>query len=283
MLGYVISDKAQLRVHELATYSGYYCGLCKEIGSSYGQILRLGLSYDMAFLALMLASLSDDEDEIASEHCIIHHLARRPVLHNEPALRYAADMMMILGYENFLDDVRDGDKSRFHPMGQVLRRASSRSAAAYPQIASRTKEALSRLYDLEGRSGAAVDEKADCFAEVMAVIFTGFRPAAAQERILQVFAENLGRWIYILDAMDDYSDDVKDGKSNPLFRQDQDRQQAATAVEPVLYYYLGEISKAYELLQIKKNKGILDNVIYMGLRRTTDEVLSGKGRSKNGK
>ena len=47
MLGYVITDKAQLRVHELATYSGYYCGLCKEIGSSYGQFLRLGLSYDM--------------------------------------------------------------------------------------------------------------------------------------------------------------------------------------------------------------------------------------------
>ncbi len=283
MLGYVITDKAQLRVHELATYSGYYCGLCKEIGSSYGQFLRLGLSYDMAFLALILASLTDGSDEIVSEHCVIHHIAKRPVLHDESALAYATDMMMILGYENFLDDVRDGDKSKLHPMGLLLHRAYNKAAAAHPETAAQTKAALSRLCELEAKDNTSADEKAQCFADVMTEVFTGYAPVRSSNRTLAVFAANLGRWIYILDAMDDYSEDKEKGTSNPLFREGQDRRQTAGIVGPTLYHYLGEISKAYDLLDIRKNKGILDNVIYLGLRRTTDEVLSGKGRSKNGK
>ena len=37
--------------------------------------------------------------------------------------------------------------------------------------------------------------------------------------------------------------------------------------------------KAYDLIQFKKNKEIIDNVVYLGLRRKTEEILKGKGNT----
>ena len=119
----------------------------------------------------------------------------------------------------------------------------------------------------------------------MAKVFAGYETAAGQKRVLADFGDYLGRWIYVTDAIDDYVDDVSKHKYNPLHYDDDTRPRAmvASGVEAILYYYLGEMTKAYDLLDIKKNKGIIDNVIYLGLRRKTDEVLSGKGTKENGK
>lgn len=285
MLGYIVTERSELKVRELGTYNGYYCGLCKTIGNNYGQVLRKGLSYDMAFMALFLASLSDREDNISLEHCVMHHIKKRPVLHEEPALSYAADMMMILGYENFLDDVRDGDKSKSNLTGRFLRKAYNQAAAVHGETGSAVRDLLAELYKRENETDHRLATKADLFGQVMAKVFAGYEPAAGQKRVLADFGDYLGRWIYVTDAIDDYVDDVSKHKYNPLHYDDDTRPRAmvASGVEAILYYYLGEMTKAYDLLDIKKNKGIIDNVIYLGLRRKTDEVLSGKGTKENGK
>ena len=41
-------------------------------------------------------------------------------------------------------------------------------------------------------------------------------------------------------------------------------------------YTLSDISLSYELLDIKKNKNILDNIIYMGLTDSLDKVFNKK-------
>ena len=62
MLGYVKIDKGELKVREYEVYTGYYCGICKSIGKRYGQLPRMALSYDAAFLAVLLASLDGGSD-----------------------------------------------------------------------------------------------------------------------------------------------------------------------------------------------------------------------------
>ena len=62
MLGYVKIDKGELKVREYDIYTGYYCGICKSIGRRYGQLPRMVLSYDAAFLGILLSALSDDRD-----------------------------------------------------------------------------------------------------------------------------------------------------------------------------------------------------------------------------
>jgi len=288
MIGYVEADKPELKVREFDVYNGYYCGLCKAVGSDYSQILRKSLSYDMVFLAILLASLSNKEDSIEREHCVMHHIAKKPVLHDEPALDYSVDMMMILGYEKYLDDIHDGEKGHSFA-GNLLSNATKKAEQKYPEVSEKIKSSLKKLYELEDAGEKSLDLTAQCFGDVMEAVFTGYEPLQDMEvekRAISILAKNLGMWIYLIDAVDDFDDDIKNSQYNPLIFHHEgkiDKEEAVKEAEALLYHYLGEISKAYDLLDIKKNEGILDNIIYLGIRRKTDAVLIGKGNDKNGK
>ena len=45
--------EGQLRVCELEAYKAVYCGLCRQLGQSFGLPARFTLSYDASFLALL--------------------------------------------------------------------------------------------------------------------------------------------------------------------------------------------------------------------------------------
>ena len=57
MFGYVAANMKELTKEQQDRYGGVYCGICIRIREQAGQLPRLGLSYDMAFLALLLMSL----------------------------------------------------------------------------------------------------------------------------------------------------------------------------------------------------------------------------------
>ena len=55
--GYVTASLGELSKDQRERYGGVYCGICRCIRSQASQTARLGLSYDMAFLAMLLMSL----------------------------------------------------------------------------------------------------------------------------------------------------------------------------------------------------------------------------------
>ena len=107
MLGYVVPEKPELKVKELELYTGYYCGICKSIEKRYGQIPRMILNYDFVFLALVIASLSIDLEEIKLQRCPIHPLKERILVYEKNGIDYAADIMILLTYFKLMDDKQD--------------------------------------------------------------------------------------------------------------------------------------------------------------------------------
>ena len=98
MFGYVNAYKDLLRVCDYNVFRGYYCGLCKQLGKSFNQLTRVGLSYDMTFLAILMSSLDEGKPEMNLENCIAHPLSKRPVIHNDQGISYSADMSILLTY-----------------------------------------------------------------------------------------------------------------------------------------------------------------------------------------
>lgn len=95
MLGYVTPDKGELKVRKYEIYSGYYCGICKYIDRAYGQLPRMALSYDAAFLAILLASVDETPDAPRREL-----LAKTVDLPDYPAaLLIAAGILFLLLYD----------------------------------------------------------------------------------------------------------------------------------------------------------------------------------------
>jgi hypothetical protein len=291
MFGYVITQKEELKVREFSVYNGYYCGLCKTIGAEYGQLLRFGLQFEMAFLALFLESLDSAEDEVSMEHCAAHHIKKKPVIRGR-AQKYAAAMTVILGYEKNMDDIQDdGHTIKTLSRSAVLHSAYSTAKAEFPGTADRVHSQLAKLYELERQNCTSIDLPANAFGEVMKIIFLSYflheeddpdQPASSAElRITSAFAFQLGRWIYMIDALDDLEEDRRTGSYNPFASIPAERVKSLGSA--LLFHALGEMSKALDLLDIKKNRGIIENIVYLGLHSKTDQVLEKGETNNNGK
>ena len=271
MLGYVTIAKGELKIKEYDVYQGYYCGICKAIGRRCGQLPRLNLSYDSVFLAMVLAALDDTADIIETQHCIAHPIQKKPVLLNQKAVDYAADVMVILAYHKFLDDWKD-EKSPVGLAGKTaLSRAYKKLAKRYPAVCAQVEAGLASLSALEADHSGSLDLTAGAFADVMEPLFTGYldENRKAEQRVLAQLGRGLGRWIYTIDALDDYAKDQEKGNYNPLIY----RKNNLEDIGDLLYHYLADIMNAYDLLDIKKNKAIIENIIFMGLRLRTDAIL----------
>lgn len=292
MLGYVTTEKQELKMREYEIYRGYYCGVCKSIGRRYGQIPRLALSYDAAFLALVLAGIRKEPDRISKEHCIIHPVKKNTAIQNE-AIDYAADVMLILTWFKLQDDVRDEKKPSAYAALNLMKPLFRRLRKSRENLCEAIGGLLAEMSRLEKEKCANLDQISDTFAKILEKVFVegGSHADANTRRVLGRLGYHLGKWIYLMDAWDDLEGNIKTGAYNPLvYRYDYATGQTSgktgdpatpeafrdsirAACEWHLLVCCEEMGKALDLLEIQKNSGIIENIVYMGLLRRTEKVL----------
>ena len=283
MFGYVLPEKPELKVREYEMFKAYYCGVCKTIGKKYGQLPRAVLNYDCTFLALLLSSLARSKPVISRERCITHPAAKRNIARKDPAIEYASDMNVLLAYYNLEDKWKD-DRSIAAAAGKVmLKNAFKRIRRKYPQKCDIIEDKLKELALLEKTGCSSVDRAAEPFAQIMETVMVQETLTADEKarEAVRWLGYNLGRWIYILDAYDDLEKDCKKKVYNPFIFQynyqegdiSELKERIRPRVEFSLTFTLNEISKAFELLDLKENRGIVENIVYMGMLRKTEQIL----------
>ncbi len=283
MFGYILPEKPEMKIKEYELFRAYYCGVCKSLGKKHGQFKRLTLNYDSAFLAVLLSAVSGDMPEIRRETCIAHPVTKRHIVRKNGIVDYASDINILLAYYNLEDDRRDEGSVLSHAGTAWLRNSFKKLRRKYSAKCDIIESRLEELHKLEKEDCASMDMAAEPFARLMEEV-TAYEPLCANKKtcdILRWIGYNLGKWIYILDAFDDIEDDIKENSYNPLVFQfkytgepvDDFKKRITERVEFNLTYSLDQIAKAYELLELKNNTGILENIIYMGMLRKTENIL----------
>lgn len=270
MFGYVNAYKDLLRVCDYNTFRGYYCGLCKQLGKSFNQFVRFGLSYDMVFLAIIVSSLSDETGNMKMQSCIAHPVTKRYVLYDDCGIKYASDMSILLTYLKLRDDWEDEKSIKsfarlfyYLPNRRIIKKYKSK----YDIICNY----MNKLRQAEMENCKNPDLVADCFGNILQNVFD----IDGNNKALLWLGYHIGRFIYLVDAYNDIDNDLKNKSYNPfvaLYGENLDKNALKEAVSGSLTYTLNEISSAYSLLDIKKNKEILDNIIYLGLRQNIDKL-----------
>lgn len=273
MFGYVAPHKCELKVKELTQYQAWYCGLCHTIHAEYGQMPRLALDYDCVFLALLLEGVTGAAGTCDQRKCVLKPFRKKaPVARPSEALRYAAGCNVLLYWYKLRDDWQDEKSLKGFTGHHLLRRAAMRAQKQNPELARCIEAGISGLSRLESAREGDIDSVADYFAGILRGISTGFQPLGTRDReILSWLGYHLGRWIYLMDAWEDRVKDEKSGAYNPLLIAGADEERASF----LLYASLGEMEKAYDLLDIKAHKGLLDNIMYQGCRLRTRLLLEG--------
>ena len=283
MFGYIKPSIQELKIKEYELFRGYYCGLCKSMGRSFGVLSRFALNYDSVFLGLLLASVHGEKPVLKKESCIANPVKRKWIVKESPGIDFAADINVLLTYYKLKDDIRDEGGWLPTFLKLVFHKGYKRAALTNKDIDRIIASSVSSQISLEKKGCSSTDEAAEPFANMMMqLLASGYSgDDKSVPRILGWIGYNLGKWIYIIDAFDDMERDIKSGSYNPLLRQykyeNQDikdfKASIAEEVKAGLLQALSQATGSLELLKLD-NKGIISNIAYEGLYGKTERVLN---------
>ena len=208
MFGLVTASVSELDQAQKDRYTAVYCGICRAIRGQAGQLCRLALSYDVAFLALLLQSLYEPEETSGPNACLLHPIKKRPWVNNV-YIRYAADMNVALAYYKAMDDWEDDGKYSAKFLAGQFGKYLPEIEARYPRQCRAIRSCIEKLNALEAENCANPDEPAGCFGQLMAELLVYKEDLWADD--LRQTGFYLGRFIYLLDAALDYEKDRKKG------------------------------------------------------------------------
>ncbi len=276
MFGYVRPCQSELKCRDFDLYRATYCGLCRCMRQRYGMVAPMLLNYDFTFLALLLWD-AEDSPALCTGRCHGNLLRKKTMCQPSEALDIAADHSIILSYWK----VRDGvaDKGFWPSLGyralSILLRPSYRKAAKLrPDFDSTVRRCLAELSELEKNQCQSIDRTADTFARIL----QGAAPSTQnqnQDRALEELLYHVGRWIYLVDAQDDLSEDKISGSYNPIalrFGGEGDD----TSMELTLNHSLNLARSALHLGDFGCRQPLLENILYLGLPLVQQAVFQGQ-------
>ena len=277
MFGYVRADTPYLYMKDDALYKAAYCGVCKAIGEVCGITSRMGLSYDVTFFSVLLHNISGKDLTVENSHCAAHCIGKkRPMAKTDEITRALGAMNTVLAYLKYDDDVKDEKKGR----GKRLwfKRGFARAKKAYPELTATLLNDFSAQRLAEENGGTdSVDRAADATATALADVsdlLLGDKKTDCTRNLFYV----LGKWIYLIDALDDYDKDIKNGSYNVFFRAFR-----CADGKTLLREHGGEIdfifnSLFYDIrentagIRFYFNRDLTDNILLRGLPAKTAEV-----------
>lgn len=295
VFGYVTPYKQELKMWEFEEYRGIYCGLCKTIGREYGWMPRMFLNYDYVFLALLLQELSGQPGKMEPCRCVVHPTCKRPMCATNASLSYVSGLSVLLVYHKMRDNICDSvwwKKIGFAVLKWMLTPAYRKARKEHPALEQAVCQSIETLSDIETQKSGNLDLAASTFADMMREVAQEGTSGVVQKRIAGVIGQELGRWIYIMDAFSDIEEDLQQSSYNPLIYRfayqpeegvQQFRKRIAPQVDFTLVQSLSVMYGAFELMEPGRYHGILKNIILLGLASRQREMMGKiEGEENNG-
>lgn len=277
MFGYVSPDLPNLYIKDGMLYKALYCGLCKSIGGTCGQLARMGLSYDVTFLSALLHNLKNVDIEVEQGHCVEHWFTKRPIAKRDSLTDLLACINTAWTYFKLTDDIEDENKGYLKRLW--FTKGYQKVKKLHPEIIPIIETRLAETSKFEKEGCDSPDRMADGTAtmvsELSDLLLEGYATPATKQLFYLI-----GKWIYLIDAVDDYDKDVKKGCYNVFERCYHAKDKKALLEERradldfifrTLFYGVRE---ALSGVKLHFNHDLTDNVLMLGLPSVTKRILS---------
>lgn len=263
MFGYININQKELSDENKKIYQAYYCGLCRKLKETAGTKGQMLLNYDMTFLIVLLTGLYEVENEELEFTCALHPTKRRISLINE-VTAYAADMNIILSYQNFEDDWKDEHSYTKKAFARMLGKDYERIMKKYPRQVKAVETYMEQLEISEKGRETNVDVVAGLTGTMLGEIFAWKEDMWAEE--LRCMGFYMGKFIYLMDAYEDVECDRRKSAYNPLLAiADQSGRDFDTLCRLMLTSMMSECAKSFERMPILLHADLLRNILYSGV------------------
>ena len=286
MFGYVLPDKPYLYMKDDTLYNALYCGVCKSIGKELGQIPRFTLSYDMAFMSCLAHNICNKDVKIEKKHCIAHTIKKRPIAEPDDISKMLANLNLILAYYKLKDDKLDENKGGFK--SSLFKKGYKKAKKNYSEFDKIVKNCYEELVKLEKENCESVDIVSDCFANMLSqssvVVFKEYSTEYTKGLLY-----GIGKWIYLIDALDDYDKDVYNKNYNVFYNAYKSKDFKTLILEhenDVAFIFNTVFMQIIENFKNVKtyyyNTDLVTNIITRGIPAKTNEVIK-KAKQINNK
>ncbi len=281
MFGYIRVFKPEMKVKEFEIYNAVYCGLCREMGKSYGVLAKFCLSYDMAFISLLSSALTDGCDGYEQKKCRVNPLKKCTYCKNDSQTQsLSAAAGVALTDLKVLDNISDSGflKSVGYRFLRIFtKRWSQKAYKLYPELKEIIGQYAKGQQDAESDRECSLDKACEPTAKAVSRILQLVPTQEKYKFVLERMGYCLGKWVYLCDVADDLLKDIKRRNFNPLIRElpqhDEPLKFAEERLTPIMNTCFSECATYSELLEIKKYKPILDNILYQGLKERQKQIF----------
>lgn len=278
MFGYLDIDKATLDKGQQGLWQSFMCGLCFSTKKLYGNYPRLFISNDVNFFDVLFHSVLDLDVQLDKKHCFSHPIRKQIVQRPNELSDKLATANVLLTYWNVYDDVVDGGKNAAKNAAlNTLKKAYKKAKNNFAELDEMLANRYQQLREMEQSNCDSIDKVAHAFAQ-LSEDFSVLVLGGATEH-LKTLCYNLGKWIYLIDALDDAAKDIKRKQYNPFVAHygaskfDELKSQHGE-LQFEMFAVLNRIASAYNDLNLTKYTCLLDNVIYNSVRNKTNAILT---------
>ena len=276
MFGYVKTDFPNLYMKDHLLYKAMYCGLCKGIGKTCGQKGRFLLSYDLTFLSVFIHNICNVDVEINKERCVLHQVIKRPIAKVDEITKQIACLNVILAYNKLKDDVLDSGKGKIKK--SIFTSSYKRAKKLQPQLDEVVSKWYNKLLEYEKLNIDSIDMSADPFGQMIADVTKILCKDLFNDEIYTI-AYNLGKWIYLIDALDDFDKDKNKGSFNVFcncFNTCKTKEELllnnTKELISIFSQVLLEIENSAKNINYNFNHDLIDNILVLGLKQQTKNI-----------
>lgn len=285
MFGYIKVDPANLLGKEYEAYKGIYCTLCRQLGKDYSVFARLILSYDCTFYAMTALDLAQEPPCYQKGRCRFNPLKKCHYADTETkAFSLATALSVISAYYKLIDNLLDSPwykRLLYRLIQPFFARWRKKAAEKYPEIDASVSKMMDRQIEAEQDENCILDMAADPTATMlgeMCALLADSIPLREPlnkentKRVMQAMGYALGRWIYLIDAADDYEKDQKHHNFNPFLLKERD--DLVAYMEANLNHALSDALLSYGLLDKGRYDSIIRNVLYISCVDIQTKIIS---------
>lgn len=191
-------------------------------------------------------------------------------------MNLAADESVVLTYWKLRDSAKDDGLVGGFParlLSWLLKPSYRKAAERCPDFDRAVVASLEELARLEQEQCPSIDRTADTFARLLqaAAPVTG---DPRKDRPVSLLLYHLGRWVYLIDARDDWKEDRESGAYNPLllrFGPVCDDKTLGMTLE----HSLNMARSAVSVLELGCRREVIENILYLGLPTVQQAVFQG--------
>lgn len=276
MFGYVnVNDK--LEEGQRGLWQTFMCGLCFSTKELFGNLPRMFISNDINFFNVLFHSVEEVDVELEKSRCFSHPVKKRTVLKQTELTHKLSVANIILTYFNIYDDVIDGGglkkKTALSAYSKPYKKAKNLWAEMDEAIALRYEQ----LRQLEKENCDSIDRVAHSFASLSQDFCKLVLGEHCSEHA-ETLCYNVGKWIFLIDALDDAAKDLKKRNYNAFVscyhaQSIEDVQAHLDEISFLMFAVLNRIAQSFNDLNLTKYVCVLKNVLFESIREKTQQVL----------